>query len=206
MVRTVLASRIAMVLHSGPEHVQIGNDAYLASDMEAAALQGKPARAVWADMAGEPGSRARPAEAVTYEDRQRIRARNGSLEECYFTCSQSPLFDDDGAVAGILSTSIETTARVLAERRMRTLSMLAESATGASTANEACTRAARALAENPHDVAVALIYLIDRSRPRPAACSPRPSRRRMSSTSTPTLSSGRSPAPWPLRPRSGWTT
>jgi PAS domain S-box-containing protein len=42
--------------------------------------------------------------------------RNGSTEDAYFTYSLLPVFDTDGAVAGILNPVLETTAEVLAAR------------------------------------------------------------------------------------------
>ena len=52
--------------------------------------------------------------------------RNGRIEEVYWTYGYSPVFDDDGAVGGMLVVCTETTSRVLAERRARTLRLLAE--------------------------------------------------------------------------------
>ena len=44
--------------------------------------------------------------------------RRGFLEECYFTYSHSPLKDAQGKVVGVQTSVIETTERVLGERRM----------------------------------------------------------------------------------------
>ena len=74
--------------------------------------------------------------------------RHGMLEEAYFTFSISPLLDDDGTVLGILNTYVETTARVLGERRMATLRRLAERAVHARRPSEACSEAIRRSGES----------------------------------------------------------
>jgi signal transduction histidine kinase len=102
---------------------------------------------------------ARPFRA---EDQRILIRRNGMLEEAYFTFSLSPLLDDDGTVLGILNTYVETTARVLGERRMSTLRRLAERAVRARRPSEACTEAITALAANPYDLRFVLLYLADR--------------------------------------------
>jgi hypothetical protein len=47
--------------------------------------------------------------------------RHGFIEECYFTYSHGPLKDARGCVVGVQTAVMETTSRVLSERRMRTL-------------------------------------------------------------------------------------
>jgi signal transduction histidine kinase len=102
---------------------------------------------------------ARPFRA---EDQRILIRRHGILEEAYFTFSISPLLDDNGQVLGILNTYVETTARVLGERRMGTLRRLAERAVHARRPSEACTEAITALADNPYDLRFVLLYLADR--------------------------------------------
>src|SRR5262249_54823754 len=87
--------------------------------------------------------------------------RNVPREEGYFTFSYSPVSDDAGAVGGIFCAVTETTARVIGERRLRTLRDLGETATEASTVEGACESAARTLESNSADVPFALIYLVD---------------------------------------------
>ena len=73
-------------------------------------------------------------EAVALTDSHLPLHRNGYLEECYFTLSYSPMRDDAGAIAGLLGVISETTERVLAERRLRTLRALATYAASAGRA------------------------------------------------------------------------
>ena len=50
--------------------------------------------------------------------------RDGYFEETYFSFTLSPIFKEDGSVGGIFNASQETTQRVLANRRLKTLSEL----------------------------------------------------------------------------------
>ena len=77
---------------------------------------------VWADIWDDLSPLARRAlagEAVWQEDLPLLMHRNGYPEETYFTFTYSPLHDETGSVAGMYCTCIETTARVLLERKLR---------------------------------------------------------------------------------------
>ncbi len=78
----------------------------------------------------------------------------GYLEEAYFSFSYSPIHGEDGAVVGVFCPVIETTEKVIGERRLRTLRDLAARTKGAATEDEAYAAAAATLAENPQDVPV----------------------------------------------------
>ncbi|HJV51405.1 MAG TPA: PAS domain-containing protein [Noviherbaspirillum sp.] len=54
--------------------------------------------------------------SVYHRDLPLTLSRKGHEEQTWFTFSYSPLRDDDGRVAGMFCTCIETTAQVLAER------------------------------------------------------------------------------------------
>jgi hypothetical protein len=69
--------------------------------------------------------------------------------------------DDDGGIGGLFCAVTEDTARVLGQRRLRTLRALAERTAEAKTAEEACATAAASFAENLHDLPFVLLYLLD---------------------------------------------
>ena len=100
-------------------------------------------------------------EATWSEDFLYVLNRNLPREEGYFTFSYSPIRDDTGAVEGIFCACSETTGRVIGERRLRTLRDLGQKVTVANTAEEACAIAAGILADNPHDIPFALLFLLD---------------------------------------------
>ncbi|WP_342352063.1 response regulator [Actinoplanes philippinensis] len=90
--------------------------------------------------------------------------RNGSLEEVYVTFTYSPITDDRGSVLGIQNSVLDTTATMVAERRMALLRTVAAETAGARTPEHACELAAGALGRSPADVPFALLYLIDQTR------------------------------------------
>src|SRR5436853_274056 len=85
----------------------------------------------------------------------------GPIEECYFDYTFSPVRGEGGQVEGVFNAVLETTTRVIGERRLRTLRKLGAWETGeARTAEEACQTAAHIIAENPHDLPFTLLYLL----------------------------------------------
>jgi hypothetical protein len=93
--------------------------------------------------------------------------RRARVEQCYFTYLHSLLKDESGVMAGVLSTVIETTPRVLSERRMRVLrdlsNMTIEAANEARTVQETCRSLVGLLGTNNPDVPFAVQYLTTES-------------------------------------------
>jgi signal transduction histidine kinase len=87
--------------------------------------------------------------------------RHGYTEECYFNFTFSPIRGEGGRVEGVFNAVVETTERVLGERRLRTLSNLGARVQEARRAEEACEQAARIFEQDAADVPFALIYLLD---------------------------------------------
>ncbi|HVY37220.1 MAG TPA: ATP-binding protein [Polyangia bacterium] len=166
MIPAMLASRFAMRVVWGPDHIMLYNDAYLpvlGKDKHPRAM-GAPTRESFPELwhIVEPlFQRVYRGEAVALTDSHLPLHRNGYLEECYFTLSYSPMRDDDGAIAGLLGVISETTERVLAERRLRTLRALAAFAASATSGSvtEAAVGAVATLADDKLDVPYALLYL-----------------------------------------------
>ncbi len=164
----LLTSRHPMFLWWGDELIQIYNDGYrpsLGEDRHPAAL-GARGREFWGDIwpviGPEVESVMRGGEASWHEDNLVPISRNGRMEEVYWTYSYSPVLGDDDRVGGTLVTVQETTRRVLTERRMMMLRMLAErTAAEARTVNEVALLAADVFAQNDGDIAFALLYLLD---------------------------------------------
>ena len=120
-VDMVLHSAFPMFLAWGPDLIFIYNDAY------APLLGQKHGRAlgerfcdlwaeVWKDMVPLI-DRALSGKPVYYEDMAMTVMRRGYPERATFTFSHAPLIGDDGQVAGLFCTVMETTRRVAAERR-----------------------------------------------------------------------------------------
>ncbi len=159
----VMSSRYPMFVWWGRDLVNFYNDAYapILGQRHPKAF-GQSAPVIWHEIWGTIGSQVESVvlhgQATWSEDQLLIMERNGYAEETYFTYSYSPITDDDGGIGGLFCAVIENTERVLGERRLRTLRQLA-AASDARTVESACTLAARALSDNAHDVAFALIYM-----------------------------------------------
>jgi two-component sensor histidine kinase len=123
-VSTILASRFPAAIAWGPELTTIYNDAFkpiLGNKPEA---MGQPFFEVWKEAwnsIGEIASRAYAGEATFIEDFPLVIDRFGYPEQAYFTFCYSPLQDDQGRIAGLLDTVIETTSKVQAEQQARLL-------------------------------------------------------------------------------------
>jgi signal transduction histidine kinase len=85
--------------------------------------------------------------------------RNGYLEEAFLTFSDNAIRDENSQICGVLTVKIETTRRVLTERRLRACRDVAERTASARSDVDACREAAAALEGNPADIPFALMYL-----------------------------------------------
>ena len=120
-VDMTLHSAFPMFLAWGPELVFLYNDAYvpLLGQKHGRALGARFAdlwAEVWPQMAPLI-ERAMSGKPVYFEDLPMTVERRGYPECAHFTFSHAPLLDDDGRVAGVFCTVMETTRRVAAERR-----------------------------------------------------------------------------------------
>ncbi|MEH1101903.1 SpoIIE family protein phosphatase [Micromonospora sp. CPCC 205561] len=164
-VRTVLPSKIPMLLWWGPELVQIFNHAYtpVLGGKYPAAI-GQPGALCWAEVWDELGpltDHVLAGHGATYAEKQLLLLdRHGYLEETYWTFSYSPVLDGSGRVLGVFVATTDVTARVLADRRLETLRGLGSvSIAAADTTHDAVQASARVLAASPADLPAAMIYL-----------------------------------------------
>ncbi|MBV8758443.1 MAG: hypothetical protein JO257_14245, partial [Deltaproteobacteria bacterium] len=167
LVRTMIESAHPTAIWWGRELIQIYNEPWrklLGASKHPTAL-GQPARETWLEIWDEIEAmvdRAMNAGvASSAEDRRIVVERDGRPEEAYFTFEYSPIRDATGAVCGVHHTAIETTSRVVAERRLGALRALASGIAGAATLRQACEQAVSALGAYPLDVPFVLLYLLD---------------------------------------------
>ncbi|TDW59564.1 phospho-acceptor domain-containing protein [Novosphingobium sp. PhB55] len=122
-VAMMLACPTPMFLAWGPELLCFYNDAYRPIlGYRAENAMGEPFREVWASIWDEiePLVQATlTGENCTMTDMRLDLSREGVAEESWWTFTYSPVFDDDGAVAGLLNVTSETTSRVVAERERK---------------------------------------------------------------------------------------
>src|SRR5262249_29824899 len=148
----------------GREFILLYNDTYsqILGAKHPQAL-GQPCSVCWAEIWDTIGPMLdgvlRTGDATRSDDMLLVLLRHGRPEECYFSFSLSPV---RVAAAGISTGMVETTGRVVGERRLDTLRRLAERT--ARSVDEACVRAADVLDRNPADVPFSMAYLLDDDR------------------------------------------
>ncbi len=163
-VAICLHSRFQMAIYWGQELNCIYNDAErdVLGLLHPTAL-GMPAKDLLRDSWDVVGPQLRAVidhgEATWVEDQPLSFDRRGVLETGYFTYSYSPIPSDTGGIGGVLLVTQETTARVLAERRLDLLRELATLSMDAPTAKEACLLAAQSMRDRA-ELGFFLIYLI----------------------------------------------
>jgi signal transduction histidine kinase len=169
-VSILLPSKAQIAMFWGPDLIALYNDAYrpVLGKKHPSAL-GVPVREVWSEL-WETGLRnlfegvLNTGEAFWARDWPFYLERFGFAEETFFDISYDPVRDESGKVAGLFCIVSESTARVISERRLRTLRDLSLVATAeAKSVEDACRSVAEILSCNHHDIPFALIYLLDKS-------------------------------------------
>ena len=167
VVRLVLTSRFSMWMAWGPELTFFCNEAYRRDTLGAKypwAL-GKPASVVWSeiwpDIEGRIDTVLTKGEATWDQSLLLFLERSGFTEETFHTFSYSPIFDDEGIIAGLLCVVQEDTEEVIARRRLGTLRELGARRTSHLTEAQTIANACADLGGNPADVPFALLYLYD---------------------------------------------
>ncbi len=166
IVRIMFTSRQPIWIGWGPDLIKMYNDPYKAivggKHPEA---MGRPASVVWREIWDVLGPRLETVmqtNAGTYDESLLlIMERNGYPEETYYTFSYSPVPGDEGGVGGIICANTDDTQRIIGERQLKLLRTLAAATSDAHTIEEACRLSAAGLAQNPHDLPFAMLYLLD---------------------------------------------
>lgn len=120
-VALLLQSPVPIVLLWGPEGVMIYNDAYsVFAERRHPGIFGSNVREGWAEVAdfndnvmkvGLSGG------TLSYKDQELTLHRKGRPEQVWMDLYYSPVPDERGEPAGVIAIVVETTERVLAERR-----------------------------------------------------------------------------------------
>jgi signal transduction histidine kinase len=161
-----LDSAFPIAIYWGPELALLYNDAWspILGNKHPWAL-GRPAVEVWPEIwdAIEPVfRRVRETRAGAFNgDSLLAMHRHGYVEECYFDYTFNPIRDGAGGVAGIFNVVIETTYRVINERRGRVLRELSARLSTARSVEEVVELAAQALETAPFDVPCAVFFRLE---------------------------------------------
>ena len=167
IVGVILQSRQPMFLWWGPELIQVYNDAYLPSfgvgkHPAAMGQRGRDCwREIWPIVWPQIDDVMRRKRSSWHEDQLVPVFRNGRIEEVYWTYGYSPVLDDRGGVGGVLVVCSETTSRVIAARRSRTMRSLAERTALTTDPTVMLDAAVEALQGARLDAPFALVYRYD---------------------------------------------
>ena len=164
-VRIMLSSKQPIWIGWGDQLIKLYNDAYIdiVRGKHPIAL-GQPASVVWKDIWKDIDpllSRAMQKDEGTYVESQLlIMERSGFPEETYYTFSYTPVLGADGLPSGIICYNTADTDRIINERSLKTMQQL-DTVAHKKTEQEVYAQAAKALANNPRDFPVSLIYKIN---------------------------------------------
>ena len=168
-IKTVLPSRVPMMLWWGPQLVQLYNAAAMP------VIGGKHPVAIGqraAECYAEAWSELGPLTDMVMTGRGATFSRDlflpfqrhGYVEENYWTFSCSPVLDGN-RISGLLVAAMDTTRQVLAERRLGLLHGLGElSSAETVSAQQAVRMAVGVIGQSRNDVPFALAHLLDDSR------------------------------------------
>ncbi|MDM9628452.1 PAS domain S-box protein [Rhizobium sp. S152] len=117
----LLQSPIPLVMLWGEQGVMIYNDAYSAfAGHRHPELFGSNVREGWAEIADFNDNVMKvglAGQTLSYRDQELTLHRNGYPEQVWMDLAYSPVPDENGDPAGVIAIVVETTERVLAERR-----------------------------------------------------------------------------------------
>jgi PAS domain S-box-containing protein len=159
-----LNSRYPIALYWGPSLALLYNEAWspILGAKHPWAL-GRPAHEVWPEIWDTIGPLYErvfaTGDGVWQEDELLPMYRHGYTEECYFNFTFSPVRGEGGGVEGVFNAVVETTLRVIGERRTHALRSLAERTAGAKSVETVRVLAIEALQAAEADIPFALLYL-----------------------------------------------
>ena len=158
-----LASRFPIVMYWGSEYVVLYNDAYstILGGKHPWAL-GQSCRDCWAEIWDTIGPMLEGVvsngEATWSKDLLLPLQRHAYSEECYFSFSFSPIRVETGGVGGVFTAVMETTEKVIGERRLRTLRDQAASAVHVKSEPDAWRVSAESLGQNLYDIPFSILF------------------------------------------------
>jgi two-component sensor histidine kinase/PAS domain-containing protein len=120
-ISTVLSSSLAVCLRAGEDSIALYNDAFAALiGVRHPASLGASTWENWPELAAltaQAVAAAKRGERLSFRDLELTVVRNGVPEPAWMNIDCSPLRDETGAWLGLMSVAVETTERVLAERK-----------------------------------------------------------------------------------------
>ncbi|BGP26767.1 multi-sensor hybrid histidine kinase [Rhodotorula toruloides] len=165
-IMSMLASPFHTAIWLGENSVLLYNDAYsrILGPSKHPAAMGKMGAEGWQEIwetLGPLAAQVMLGKTMSFSDHCNCIYRNGMVEETYMTWAFMPVRASDASIIGYTNPSFETTARVIAERRLGTLRELSQLTQLARTTKDFCTKALRGISSNPLDLPFAILYSCD---------------------------------------------
>ncbi len=166
-VAVTLTSRFPIVLWLGPADLFLMyNDAYaqILGDKHPAAL-GRPAEQVWWEIWGQIfpmlSSVFDTGVATWSDDLMLPLVTGGHPQERYFTFTYSPIIGGNGAITAIFCAVIETTERVLSDRRLHFVNAVGAAVVDTRTVDDAVAAAVAVCTDQAADLPFVAAYVGD---------------------------------------------
>jgi PAS domain S-box-containing protein len=162
-VRIILGAGYPMHVSWGPDYTFLYNDAWRPIQGARHPAFGRSCREVWYEIWDDIGPMyekvmTRGENAASLGDARFLLSRNSYIEECFFIFSFSPISDDMGNVGGLLGISLETTERVIEDRRRQVLRDLASRTAEARNEEEVWRISAETIGQNPSSIPFGFLY------------------------------------------------
>lgn len=159
-------SGFPIAIYWGTEFLLIYNDAWssIPGNKHPWAL-GKPGAEVWPEiwdgLDAEFKSVLASGISIRQPDALLLMNRFGYVEECYFDYTLSPIIAADGSIGGVFNAVIETSYRVINDRRNKLLHQLLQQLNQAHGLQEAIVKVEGILSNYREDIAFFLLYSTD---------------------------------------------
>lgn len=170
-VNISLNSGFPIAIYWGDDFTLLYNEAYSAipGNKHPWAL-GKPGKIAWAEiwdgLERQFHDVLKEGKVIRSPDSLLLMQRYGYTEECYFDYSLSPIRDAQGNIGGVFNAVIETTYRVLNERRNRILNQFAKAVNTPRSKTEALTIIGEQLETVIQDIPFCLLYAVEKDQSR----------------------------------------
>jgi PAS domain-containing protein len=160
----VLSDPQAAALYWGPDRVGIYNEPFVSLiGRNHPALLGRPFQELWPEIWDDFDVRFndidRTGRATISTDSVLFLERHNYLEECWFTFSLIPVYDDSGNIGGIMISAQEVTRQALLDRRTKIINSLAIPPN--FYFESIWQHILSVLASNESDITMAVLYTLD---------------------------------------------
>ncbi len=164
-VNIAINSGFPIAIYWGDDFILLYNDSYspILGNKHPWAL-GKPGNVAWAEiwpgLEEEFESVLNQGNSIRRPDALLLMHRHGYTEECYFDYTLSPIIGMDGTTGGVFNAVVETTYRVINERRSGIIQQLLKQLNNAKTGDQSLQNCLAILHNASEDIPFFALYTI----------------------------------------------